>query len=55
MECKRFFSLSFMVYGFIQIEILFLMPMVQQFEDLEIWQLARKLYNKTSALSERIP
>lgn len=30
------------------------MATVQKFEDLEIWQLARKLYQKISPLSERM-
>ena len=30
------------------------MATVQKFEDLEIWQLARKLYQKISLLSERM-
>ena len=30
------------------------MATVQQFEDLEIWQLARKLYNKISEIAERL-
>ena len=30
------------------------MPTVQRFEDLEIWQLARNLYNKISTIAERL-
>jgi four helix bundle protein len=30
------------------------MPTVQKFEDLEIWQLSRKLYNKISRLAEKL-
>ncbi|HLF47337.1 MAG TPA: four helix bundle protein [Chitinophagaceae bacterium] len=30
------------------------MATIQQFEDLEIWQLARKLYNKISVVAERL-
>lgn len=56
MGCRRCFSLLFFVYcfWFFRSEIHYVMATVQRMEDLEIWQLARKLYQKISRLAEKM-
>lgn len=53
MECRPCFSLWFVVFSllFSKFENVLFMATVHKFEDLEIWQMVRKIYQKVSIIT----